>query len=89
MGKGLKIDSCAVRVSKRTKAALVAGVSDLMRASGQVAHVGDLVDELVAVHLPTLVASRIATLSPTNGAMPPAINAAPAPMAHKTGGGGR
>lgn len=63
MSRGLKVDSCAVRVSQVTKAALVAGASDLMRATGQVAHVGGLVDELVAGHLKPLLAAKLAAIA--------------------------
>lgn len=71
MSRGLKVDSCAVRVSQVTKAALVAGASDLMRATGQVAHVGGLVDELVAGHLKPLLAAKLAAIAaaaPDSGA---------------------
>lgn len=63
MSRVLKVDSCAVRVSQVTKAALVAGASDLMRATGQVAHVGGLVDELVAGHLKPLLAAKLAAIA--------------------------
>ena len=63
MSRGLKVDSCAVRVSQATKAALVAGASDLMRATGQVAHVGGLVDELVAGHLKPLLDAKLAAIA--------------------------
>jgi hypothetical protein len=63
VSRGLKVDSCAVRVSQVTKAALVAGASDLMRATGQVAHVGGLVDELVAGHLKPLLAAKLAAIA--------------------------
>lgn len=86
MSRGLSVESCAVRVSKATKAALVEGASNLMRASGQVSHIGALVDDLVAEGLQGLIRRRLDALQhgPPPGA---AGGAVPAARAVESGAG--
>lgn len=67
MSRPLKSDNPTVRVSKTSKIALLEAARTVCRATGEQQSVGSMLDDLVARHLPEIVAERVGSTANSRG----------------------